>query len=479
MPVKLGKIDSKYPDALRVRGSILLDILPVVAFLTAFATMITCIQLYANKDLALNSVVIGVLSTTVSLLISLRTNSAYDRFWEARRLWSQITFNIRNLSRNIWILVSETKTSADGCHGVELQLKRAAASMLIAYTYACNDMIAETSESTARVVEFMRHAPAFEDQINRKGQKREGADEYQLRYLRTTDTDTLLARRGHTNDYTRRRRHTQDGRSNPHDHQSYPALPTDDGRSPAPVGMWRRLRDTFSLYLRASWLHRGANSTQTIRRRYRFPKPNMVNIITTHLAVYVQHLVNRGYIDVPSGSNMNASITALVDAFAALERIQLTPMPLAYSVHLHQSTWIFLILLPFQLASTLKWVAVPIVALAAFVLFGTLAIGDQIENPFNGDANDLPITMYCRIIEEELNGITSVPFHYKVENWIPLETLIEEDQVRRSISQHRPASGIPPPNDGGGDPTSPTSPGPKVGFVSSDGLKHAGHAVDG
>ncbi|WP_017719381.1 bestrophin family protein [Kamptonema formosum] len=43
----------------------------------------------------------------LGLLLVFRTNTAYERFWEGRRLWGTITISVRNLARQIWIAVDE------------------------------------------------------------------------------------------------------------------------------------------------------------------------------------------------------------------------------------------------------------------------------------------------------------------------------------------------------------------------------------
>lgn len=78
-----------------------------------------------------------------------------------------------------------------------------------------------------------------------------------------------------------------------------------------------------------------------------------------------------------------------MDCLTGFERILRTPIPLAYSVHLHQAVWLYLLALPYQLVGVLNWFAVPAVTLASFALLGILGIGWEIENPFGYDANDL------------------------------------------------------------------------------------------
>lgn len=44
-----------------------------------------------------------MLSVVVGLILVFRNGSSYDRYWEGRKLWSTLTSNIRNLSRQIWV----------------------------------------------------------------------------------------------------------------------------------------------------------------------------------------------------------------------------------------------------------------------------------------------------------------------------------------------------------------------------------------
>src|SRR5919199_264729 len=46
-------------------------------------------------------------SIVLGLLLVFRTNTAYERFWEGRRLWGSITINSTNLARQIWVAIAE------------------------------------------------------------------------------------------------------------------------------------------------------------------------------------------------------------------------------------------------------------------------------------------------------------------------------------------------------------------------------------
>jgi len=94
-----------------------------------------------------------------------------------------------------------------------------------------------------------------------------------------------------------------------------------------------------------------------------------------------------------------------VDVLCDFERILRTPIPLAYSVHLHHSIWIYILSIPYQIVGDLGWWTIPAVAIASFCLLGILAIGQEIENPFGYDPNDLPLDDFCDVMRREIEVI--------------------------------------------------------------------------
>ncbi|MBD2148673.1 hypothetical protein H6F44_00805 [Pseudanabaena sp. FACHB-1277] len=96
--------------------------------------------------------------------------------------------------------------------------------------------------------------------------------------------------------------------------------------------------------------------------------------------------------------SMNDSINALIEGLTGCERILRTPLPLAYCVYLKRLILIYCIGLPFRLAIELDWLSAIAVGLVSFILLGVEQIGNEIENPFGHDANDLPIDALCESI---------------------------------------------------------------------------------
>jgi putative membrane protein len=47
------------------------------------------------------------------------------------------------------------------------------------------------------------------------------------------------------------------------------------------------------------------------------------------------------------------------DVLAGTERVLSTPLPLAYRIAISQITWVYVLVLPFQLYGELGWITIP------------------------------------------------------------------------------------------------------------------------
>ncbi|KAG8935197.1 hypothetical protein FRC01_007430 [Tulasnella sp. 417] len=132
--------------------------------------------------------------------------------------------------------------------------------------------------------------------------------------------------------------------------------------------------------------------------------------ITFYLSSYIAEIQRRKIADVPTLNLLLGNLTLLSDSLTGLERILTTPIPFSYTIHLWAVATIFVTLLPFQLWATFHYSTIPATAIAAFIFFGFLAAGDEIENPFGYDRNDLNLDHFTRnIIRVELAALTSRP----------------------------------------------------------------------
>lgn len=71
-----------------------------VVAVTAYAALVFYLYQYHNWHFLVFPIsIISILGTALSLLLGFRTNSAYDRWWEARQVWGEIVNDSRTLIR--------------------------------------------------------------------------------------------------------------------------------------------------------------------------------------------------------------------------------------------------------------------------------------------------------------------------------------------------------------------------------------------
>lgn len=92
--------------------------------------------------------------------------------------------------------------------------------------------------------------------------------------------------------------------------------------------------------------------------------------------------------------NADRKISELISIFCALERIKETPIPHSYAFHIKISVFAYLMTLPIGLFFGLGYYSIPLVMILFFIIAGIEIISNEIENPFHGDPNDLPIDNY-------------------------------------------------------------------------------------
>ncbi|HEX8506424.1 MAG TPA: bestrophin family ion channel [Hymenobacter sp.] len=102
---------------------------------------------------------------------------------------------------------------------------------------------------------------------------------------------------------------------------------------------------------------------------------------------------------------------ALLDVAGACERIKATPIPFSYSYFIKGFITVFILTMPFNLLDTYEYLTVPITMFGAYALLGVEMIGDEIEDPFGKDSNDLPLTQISNRIRANVHEILRVDLH--------------------------------------------------------------------
>jgi putative membrane protein len=92
--------------ALRLHGSVVPAVLPRALICAGFAAIVVSLH-HRGNVVGFSSTASVIMNIVLGLLLVFRTNTAYERFWEGRRLWGTLINTVRNLARQIWAIVLE------------------------------------------------------------------------------------------------------------------------------------------------------------------------------------------------------------------------------------------------------------------------------------------------------------------------------------------------------------------------------------
>lgn len=96
------------------------------------------------------------------------------------------------------------------------------------------------------------------------------------------------------------------------------------------------------------------------------------------------------------------------DVMGACERIRNTPIPYSYSSYVKQFVLLYALILPFGLARDFGYGAVIASMLTFFATMGLELLAEEVEEPFGGDRNDLPLDDLAAIIRRDVHRALGV-----------------------------------------------------------------------
>ncbi|GAA4026885.1 bestrophin family ion channel [Hymenobacter glaciei] len=278
---------------LRSSGIIRL-LLQRVLWVGLYATVVTALVTNFDRlNIAVDKEFFSFLGILLSLLLAFRTNTAYDRFYEGRRLWGQLVNSCRNLAG----LLHARLPATDATHRIYL-------------------------------AGLLSNFPIALDGHLRKGVRFDKLAEVEPGFI------AQLQQVGHV-----------------------------------PSRLAAQLQEFYERLLREEL------------------------ILPTHLITIQRHH------------------EALLDVAGACERIKATPIPFSYSYFIKGFISVFVLTMPFNLLDTYQWLTVPITMFGAYALLGVEMIGDEIEDPFGKDSNDLPLTQMSNRIRANVHEILGVDLH--------------------------------------------------------------------
>ncbi len=102
---------------------------------------------------------------------------------------------------------------------------------------------------------------------------------------------------------------------------------------------------------------------------------------------------------------LNSELQSFTDICGACERIKNTPIPYSYTVFIKKFIFIYIMTLPFGYVFSLGYYVIPVVAFVFYVLASLEMIAEEIEDPFGGDANDVPTDKISQKIKVHIEEI--------------------------------------------------------------------------
>lgn len=135
---------------------------------------------------------------------------------------------------------------------------------------------------------------------------------------------------------------------------------------------------------------------------YYSTKNHIPNFIALRIFQRMAAAHRAGHINEGDYINIKAQHQALLDILGACERIKKTPIPFSYNVYLKIVVTVYGLLLPFGLLESFGWTTVPITMFVFFALLGIELMGEEIEDPFGLDCNDLPTGDIARTIKNNV-----------------------------------------------------------------------------
>ncbi|KAI5123996.1 hypothetical protein M0805_006406 [Coniferiporia weirii] len=461
-------------SAMKFQATVLNDIWPETLFFTLIALMVTLVSKMTGHSLAISNQMLTVLGTVLGLVVSFRTSSAYERYQEGRKLWTNINLVSRNLAQLIWIQVSserKDKNSKDGLpastaeqSSMRLKVmieKKSMINLVQAFSVSVKHALrGEAGIFYEDLYPLICFLPKYASEPPMVDHRADLLPLWQAGLLdapqggknattipgstsgytltRTMSSPGDMKEKNEASehvageDFVRKLAGSMRSHKNRFDPEHIlPVVACDRPLRPARNPPKTTLYDYIPFFLvfkPVIWLvrymyrkmrkdkyenaHPGQDHARNTLGRKR--KPALVESsvpleITLFLSSYLAWLLKNEAINATFASAFSAAIISLQDTMANLDRIRATPIPFAYQAHLRISLWLYLFFLPFEIYASFGYLTIPATAFGAFLLLGFMEIGQEIEDPFGYDANDLDLDQFCAVIQRELAEIVAHP----------------------------------------------------------------------
>jgi ion channel-forming bestrophin family protein len=93
------------------------------------------------------------------------------------------------------------------------------------------------------------------------------------------------------------------------------------------------------------------------------------------------------------------------DIVGGCERIKKTPIPFSYRIHLKKFIFLYMLILPFGFIHDMHYWTIIVMVIIFYAFVGLEVIGEEIEDPFGRDENDLPTDQISETIRKNVKEI--------------------------------------------------------------------------
>jgi len=335
------------------KSSVLRAIRNPVLTITIWSTLVAVIQKifsrstvnifrYLGNHMCINGTPHGFLVSSLGLLLVFRTNSAYQRFNEGRKIWESILSLSRNMSRMVSLYENE----------VESERKRRILNLVASFPYLLRNHI---------------RPGCFCEADNGKGIPDECS-------FILKDPSIEMVETRHEGD-----KQALGGTTRP---PSYHATPKRECWVDRRTFPWSLCENKQALKQLAESENRPLWVCDRMSRE-------IMEI------PYGDNFTSRERL------TLLGKIDKLTDTVGQCERIHQTAVPLNYARHSLRSLSLWLLTLPFTLVKDLGLLTIPAMAVTSWVLFGVYQIGYSIEDPFQGS---LRLSILCDGIRHDVLG---------------------------------------------------------------------------
>lgn len=129
------------------------------------------------------------------------------------------------------------------------------------------------------------------------------------------------------------------------------------------------------------------------------------NGVVSQLRNRTEQLYREGLISDAQLINLNDLITILLDVAGICERIKSTPIPFSYNLFIKIFIAFYIMIMPFSIIVEYGYLTIPAVMLVSYILVGLELIGEEIEEPFGLERNNLPLNQLSQLIRVNVHEI--------------------------------------------------------------------------